>query len=236
MGEFELIRVGDASALAQQAAQDFVRLVDSEAAPLSVALAGGRIAGQFFSAVARLAEGRDGQLAAAEWFWSDERCVPPEDERSNYRLAREHLLEPLHVPTRQIHRIRGELVPQIAAAEAEAEVRRLVGGGPSGQPALDLVFLGVGEEGHVASLFPGEPAATVADPAVFRAVVTPKPPPQRLTMGYPALAAAKRVWVLASGAGKEGALRESLAPTGRTPLARVIQSRTQTRIYTDLQV
>jgi 6-phosphogluconolactonase len=95
----------------------------------------------------------------------------------------------------------------------------------------------MGEDGHVASLFPG------AAPEVERARVpflhitnSPKPPPQRLTLSYAALAAARAVWVLASGGGKEAALRESLSPTGTTPLANVIRSRSQTRIFTDIMI
>jgi 6-phosphogluconolactonase len=99
-----------------------------------------------------------------------------------------------------------------------------------------LVFLGLGENGHVASLFPEESESEMADPAVYRAVVAVKPPPRRITLGYAALAAARQVWVLASGAGKEDALRDSLAPNGRTPLARVLQRRAQTRIFTDIRV
>ena len=101
---------------------------------------------------------------------------------------------------------------------------------------MDWVFLGMGEDGHVASLFPGESAAVMDRPAIYRNVVAVKPPPQRITLGYAALAAAREVWVLASGAGKEAILRASLKAEGVTPLARVIASRAQTRIFTDLRI
>ena len=100
---------------------------------------------------------------------------------------------------------------------------------------IDLVFLGMGEDSHVASLFPGDTEA-VQSRAVYRAVIGPKPPPRRITLGYPALAAAREVWVLASGAGKAGALRDSLAKDGDTPLARVLQSRDKTEILTDFEM
>jgi 6-phosphogluconolactonase len=105
-----------------------------------------------------------------------------------------------------------------------------------GQPILDLIFLGMGEDGHVASLFPGKTDGTIpAD--IFCAVNnSPKPPPNRVTLSYAAIAAAKNVWVMASGAGKEAALRESLLPDGKTPLAQVIQSRPQTKIFTDFSL
>ena len=99
-------------------------------------------------------------------------------------------------------------------------------------PVLDLVLLGMGEDGHVASLFPGEPETVMASKEVYRAVTnSPKPPPNRVTLGYPAIAAAQHVWVLVSGAGKERALRESLEPSGRTPLARVLRLRRQTTLF-----
>ena len=98
---------------------------------------------------------------------------------------------------------------------------------------LDLVFLGLGEDGHVASLFPEETEADRASHAIYRPVIATKPPPRRITLGYPAIAAAREVWVLASGAGKEDALRKSLA--GReTSLERVIGLRAHTRIFTDI--
>jgi hypothetical protein len=82
----------------------------------------------------------------------------------------------------------------------------------------------------VASLFPGESEADRNRPEIYQPVIAVKPPPQRITLGYPVIAAAREVWVLASGAGKAKALEESLKPDGQTPLARVIQSRRQTAI------
>jgi 6-phosphogluconolactonase len=102
------------------------------------------------------------------------------------------------------------------------------------QPVINLVFLGMGEDAHVASLFPGDTEA-IKSQAVYRAVTGPKPPPRRITLGYPALAAAREVWVLASGEGKAEALRASLAKGSDTPLARVLQSREHTEIFTDFK-
>jgi len=98
------------------------------------------------------------------------------------------------------------------------------------------VFLGMGEEGHVASLFPGEPEEIAASPAVYRPVTVPKPPPRRITLGYPAIRAARQVWVLAAGPGKAPALRQSLDPAGNTPLARVLKERRHTCILTDSRI
>ena len=93
----------------------------------------------------------------------------------------------------------------------------------NGQPVLDLIFLGMGEDGHVASLFPDAPPEILNCAGPFLAIEnSPKPPPRRISLSYAAIAAARQVWALVSGAGKEAALRESLRPGGRTPLARVI--------------
>ena len=200
----------------------------------TVALSGGRIARVFFETVARRAVTRGTSFANVHFFWADERCVPPEHPDSNYLLARQTLLDPLAIPASQIHRLRGEESEDLALARAVTEITTDAPLNAAGQPVLDLVFLGMGEEGHVASLFPGEPEDIAGSPAIYRAVTTPKPPPRRFTLGYAALAAAREVWMLASGQGKEAALRESLSPAGGTPFGRVVKSRAQTQIFTDL--
>jgi 6-phosphogluconolactonase len=241
-GKIEMVRFGNARALAETAARDWVREMDQAAGKpqiYSVALSGGRIAKQFLEAAAALVKnggyklGKAG-MQRAHFFWGDERCVPPGDAESNYRLAWEALLAPLGVSERQIHRVRGELAPERAAVEAAEELCRIAPANDDGQPVLDLIFLGMGEEGHVASLFPGESDAVIESGAVFRPVTATKPPPQRITLGYGAIAAARQVWVMASGAGKEGALRASLEAGGKTPLGRVLKLRDSTKILTDL--
>ena len=236
MCAFELIRFSGPDPLAQTVAADWLkglRLTARGGAPYCVALSGGRIASRLFAAVASLAK-TDGIPGSVHFFWGDERCVPPDSPESNFGLARKDLFLPLGIPDRQVHRLRGDAPPELAAAEGETELRALAPSAPGSQPVLDLVFLGMGEDGHVASLFPGESDDTMNSQLVFRPVVGPKPPPNRITLGYPAIAAAREVWVLASGAGKEAALRESFSPNGRTPLARVLNLRHQTRIFTDI--
>ena len=237
MGSFELISFAKAEDLAKVAAREWLKEVQQargKGGAYCVALSGGRIAGRFFSDVATMAKAQGQTFDSIQFFWSDERCVPPADPESNFHLAQERLFLPLAVPASQVHRVHGEEPPEIGAAEADAQLRQLAPWGPGAQPVLDLVFLGLGEEGHVASLFPGEPEALMASTAVYRPVVAPKPPPRRITLGYPSIAAARQVWVLASGPGKAVALSTSLNPDGRTPLARVLQSRPHTRIFTDI--
>lgn len=231
MSKFELRQFTGSEPLARAAAGDWLKAAAAVSPPavFCAALSGGRIAKTFFAALA--AQAAAPQLKSVHFFWSDERCVPPTDAESNYRPARELLFDVLAVGADQVHRIAGERPPEQAAAAAEAELRRVAAGTAGDQPVLDLVLLGMGEDGHVASLFPGEAEAALNSRAVFRPVQAVKPPPRRITLGYPALAAAREVWVLVSGPGKEAALRQSLKPDGRTPLARVVNSRPGTRIY-----
>src|SRR5437867_3971498 len=168
--------------------------------PHYVALSGGRIARRFFAAAANSGKARRGAFHSVQFFWSDERCVPPTEPESNFALAQELMLGPLGIETSQIHRVRGEQPPEVAATEASAELGRSAPRGKEDQAMLDLIFLGMGEDGHVASLFPGEPEEVMNSNAVYRAVVAAKPPAHRISLGYPAIAAARQVWVLASGA------------------------------------
>ena len=217
-----------AEALAREAA---LRWLDAIAGreSFTVALSGGRIPKLLYASVA--AEASAGAFDKVHLFWGDERVVPPTDEESNFKLAAVRLLLALKVPEPQVHRILTERGEVFAVQQAEAEICRIADLDDDGQPALDLVFLGLGEDGHVASLFPGDPEA-LESPSVYRAVTGPKPPPRRITLGYPALAAAREVWVLVAGEGKKEALCASLAADGDTPLARVLQSRTHTEIFT----
>jgi 6-phosphogluconolactonase len=239
MAQPEVIRFSSDLALAEAAASDWLQLVPTgvdASRPWLVALSGGRIARRFFQASVALCMSRDLSLNAIHFFWGDERCVPPDDAESNYRIARAELLTPLNISEQNIHRIRGEETPESAARAAAAELQRVAAVSATELPAFDLIFLGMGEDGHVASLFPGESPAAADSPALFRSVVAAKPPPNRITIGYHVIAAARRVWVMASGPSKSQALRESLKSEGQTPLARVIRSRQQTRILTDIPI
>jgi 6-phosphogluconolactonase len=237
MARVEVIRFPDADALAAAVARSWMAQVTAalEAGRKHrVALSGGRIAKRLFTEVAGLARGQPNRLTAAEFFWADERCVPPDDAESNFFWAQELLFRPLSVSASSIHRINGELPPETGARTAAAELLRVTGV-RGGLPLLDLVLLGMGEDGHVASLFPDDVAAASDRESLFLPVHnSPKPPPRRVSMGHGVIAAARQVWVLASGAGKQAALQESLSPQGRTPLAAVIQGRERTLIYSDI--
>jgi 6-phosphogluconolactonase len=204
--------------------------------PFCVALSGGRIARAFYGSLVRQTAGDKSLWRTVEFFFADERWVPLDHPDSNYRLAREHLFDPLEIPTAHRHALAGGPDREFTAAQAQAELVRRAPSSVGGQPILDLVILGMGEDGHVASLFPGASPEVVESRKVFLPVNGPKPPPERLTLTYSVLADAREVWVLISGDAKRDALRKSLMPDGTTPLARVLQSRERTVLFSDVEL
>jgi 6-phosphogluconolactonase len=146
------------------------------------------------------------------FFFSDERCVPPDDSRSNYAMAKRALFNPLNITPSQIYRMPGESSdPQAAAVEHEQQMRAVTKTSPSAQPSLDLILLGLGEDGHTASLFPG--ASILRDRQhVIAATQSPKDPPNRLTMTLAAINRASVILFLVTGAGKAGVVRAILDP------------------------
>ena len=237
MKNFDLLAFANPDELAQAAAAAWVESVAASGRAgqtHSVALSGGRITQKFFTSAVTQAQARAVAFGHVHFFWADERCVPPTDADSNFKMAKELLLAPLNIAADKIHRLRGEDSPAVAVQNAETELRQVTVSYKNRQPVLDLVLLGMGEDGHVASLFPGAGAEILDCTEPFLVIEnSPKPPPTRISLSYAAIAAAGETWVIASGAGKEAALRESLKPDGRTPLARVIRSR-PVKIFSDL--
>ncbi len=157
----------------------------------------------------------DGFRAQVPWshtdvFWGDERHVPPAHPDSNFRMADEALLRQVPLDPGRVHRVRGEWPePAEAAARYEEEIRAACGLGAGEAPVFDLVLLGMGPDGHVASLFPGSPA--LGEPA--RLVVAPWVPhlgAHRITMTWRALLSARAIAVLVAGASKAAVLREAI--------------------------
>ena len=157
-----------------------------------------------------------------ELWYGDERCVGPDDPESTHLLVVESLLA--HIPGSGRagpieHRVRGELGPEAAAREYAEELRATVAPAePGGLPALDVSLVGIGEDGHTASLFPGHPEVEDSSGALCLPVRnSPKPPPERVTLSLPVLRAARYSLLLVAGAGKADALAAALAGGGRAP-------------------
>jgi len=173
----------------------------------SIVLAGGRTPQGLYRLLARRYR-RVLPWPATDVFFGDERCVPPEDPESNYALASESLLSHVPVAPRRVHRLRGELRPP--SKEAERYSRAIGPLPPLADPPearFDLVLLGVGPDGHTASLFPGDPALKERRRTVV-AVRRPGQPPlvPRLTLTLPALASSREVCFLVSGSEKAAAV------------------------------
>ncbi|HEY3185792.1 MAG TPA: 6-phosphogluconolactonase [Gaiellaceae bacterium] len=155
----------------------------------SIVLTGGRTPGRAYERAAELQT----DWSSVEVWWGDERCVPPDDERSNYRLAKSTLLDRLAEQPAEVHRIRGELEPADAAAEYDRTLEGV---------ELDLLLLGVGSDGHIASLFPGSPQLAVRDARATSGPAGLEPWVDRVTMTLPELLSARRTAVLVTGAEK----------------------------------
>jgi 6-phosphogluconolactonase len=199
----------DAGALARAAAAAFAALAREAVAARDrfiVALAGGTTPRALYQQLAA-AHREDCPWPRVHVFLGDERFVPPGDPASNDRMVRETLLDPAGVPDAQRHPFpveRGD--PEAVARAHDAALRAFFG--PSG-PAFDLVLLGLGADGHTASLFPRSPALRLRARWVA-AVEAPVPPRARLTLTLPAINAAARVWFLVTGEAKAEALRQTL--------------------------
>jgi 6-phosphogluconolactonase len=193
---------GLAEALAARLEVEAGRALTARGA-FAIALPGGSVGNAFFPRLARASV----DWSRTEFFWGDERAVPPNDPGSNYALARALWLEPAAVPAARIHRIEAEAPDLERAADAyAAELVRLLGD----PPRLGVVLLGAGPDGHVCSLFPSH--ALLREGRRLAAAISdaPKPPPRRITLTLPALQAAELVVVAAFGSAKAAVIRQAL--------------------------
>lgn len=234
----------DAATLARAtAARLLLRLIDAQSThrPLHVALTGGTVG------IATLAEVATSPLRdAVDWtgvhlWWGDERFLPAGDPERNETQARDALLDALTIPEGNVHPMPAAdaaATPEEAATAYAADLARFAAAGTPGEgavsddagpevPAFDVVLLGMGPDGHVASLFPGHDALGVLDRTVVGVHGSPKPPPERVSLTFPALEAADEIWVVAAGAEKADAVARALAGDDGTPAASAV-ARTRT--------
>ncbi len=139
-------------------------------------------------------------------FWVDERCVPPTDDASNYKLAEDYLIAPAHIPHRQVHRIFGELAPPTASARYVDDIRSFFGLADGDMPRFDVVHRGLGPDAHTASLFPGDPLINDRE-GIASAVYSESQKQWRVTLLPGALLAAKHTVFVVAGADKAEAVR-----------------------------
>ena len=174
----------------------------------NIALSGGSTPRRLYEVLASPPYSKEMAWDRWQMFWSDERCVPADHEDSNYRMAREELLDHVAIPDTNVHRMRGDDDPHEAAQAYEAVVREVV---QSQAPSFDLILLGIGDDGHTASLFPGTEALGEQDRLVVDNWV-PDLQVHRITFTLPLINAAKVVAFLDTDETKAGVLRQVLEP------------------------
>ncbi len=221
-----LTTFADPESTAERACVEIARALQSareERGVAHLALSGGSTPARTYELLAEALENWDG----VEIWFADERCVPPEDEESNYRLTAETLLIPAGIDPARVHRMEGELGPNEGARRYADVLREDVSLDASELPVLDLIVLGIGPDGHVASLFPGAPTLDAEAQAICLAVLdSPKRPPERITLSLAVLRAARRCLLLATGAGKADAIAAALAePSNHVPASLLVRER-----------
>ena len=199
----------DVNALARAAAEFFITQAQwalQSNGRFSVALAGGSTPRALYQHLADIPLAWEN----IHLFWGDERCVPPDHADSNYRMTAESLLARIRIPPENIHRILGELPPDEAALRYENGLRQFF----DDAPRFDLILLGLGDDGHTASLFPASPALRELTRWVVAVPHAIPPPPlvPRVTLTFPVINAARQIVFLVSGAGKAERLADVLQP------------------------
>ncbi|MET0997430.1 MAG: 6-phosphogluconolactonase [Marmoricola sp.] len=212
MTEIQVLPSADAVARAV-ASQLVARIaaVQAEGRVPSVVLTGGTIANEIYRAAAALPSS-DVDWMRVDFWWGDERYVPADSTDRNDRAAELDLLDVVGVDPARVHAMPAadEVHPDLeAAAAAYAELLRTHLDGE-----FDLVLLGVGPDGHIASLFPGFPQLAVDDALTVAVTGSPKPPPQRISLTFDALNRTREVWFLVTGEGKADAVARAVAPDG----------------------
>lgn len=205
----------DNDAVARAAAEVFVTLAPQphgSRRPFRVALAGGTTPRALYELLASAEYRNRVAWEQVSFFFGDERAVPPDHPDSNYRTADGALFRPLDISDKNIYRMKAEM-PDLDAAAVEYEREMLVAFEGEPVPQFDLIFLGMGPDGHTASLFPGSPVLAERKRLVAPVTDAPKPPARRLTVTIPVLNAARMVLVIATGADKAQSLREVLQGT-----------------------
>jgi 6-phosphogluconolactonase len=211
-----------AEALAQTVAEWLCALAQASSRPFSVCLSGGSTPRLMYERLATPAIASRFPWPRAYWFWGDERFVPHDDPASNYRMAREALLSRVPIPGRNIHPIPTEGVsPEQAADAYEATLKRFYGSNilTPERPLFDVTLLGIGDNGHTASLFPGRPALRETQRWAVATIGVKSEP--RITLTYPALDSSRDVAFLATGEEKRDMVARARAGDREIPAGMV---------------
>jgi len=212
----------NADALARNVAEWLCALAQESDRDFAICLSGGSTPRRLYERLAGPAIASRFPWPRVHWFWGDERFVPHDDPDSNYRMARDALLSRVPIPSDNIHPIPTEgLSPERAAATYEATLKGFYGTDllAPDRPLFDVTLLGIGENGHTASLFPGQPA--LQETRRWAVAVAGASPEPRITLTYPALNSSRDVAFLATGAGKRDVVARARAGDRAIPAAMV---------------
>ncbi len=210
--KLEIYIFSNSQQLADTLAEDFRRTLQRKAETgesFFVALSGGSSPRKFFERFAVSPYREEIPWGNIHFFWGDERCVPPDDAESNFKMANEAFLSHVAIPDKNTHRIMGENPPQSEARRYEKEIQDHVPVSKNGLPQFDWIFLGMGKDGHTASLFPGAPTLHEKE-AVCVIAEHPDTGQTRISLTLPVINNAKRISFLVTGDEKATIVREIL--------------------------
>jgi 6-phosphogluconolactonase len=220
MAEREIVVCRDVADLNRRAAELFITIAGQSvrrSGRFTVALSGGSTPTHLYSLLASPGYSERVPWQNVHLFWGDERCVPPDHPESNFRMVQESLLSKVEVPPANVHRIAGEKTPEIAAAEYEATLRRFFQLGNGELPRFDLIYLGIGADGHTASLFPGSDALNLTNRLVAASYVK-KLQAHRITLTPPVLNHGANAVFLVAGSDKAAIVKNVLGDETVAPV------------------
>jgi 6-phosphogluconolactonase len=210
MSEPKIVVLDDVQALYKHAAEEIAHFAGeaiSTHGEFRIALSGGSTPAAIYELLASKFQ-FSVDWKEVQFYWGDERCVPPADQLSNYAMADRTMLSKLNIRPSQVHRMQGELEPEAAARAYEEELKRSFGVGEGELPRFHLIMLGLGDNRHTLSLFPGHPDAIRETGRMVVAVEVEAEPPRRITFTPPLANNAERLMFVASGAAKADAVRD----------------------------
>jgi 6-phosphogluconolactonase len=216
------VRQPDLEIVENPAAAVAVLLADQAARGGSIVLTGGSSVAEAYERAAAL----EPDWGRVTLWWGDERCVPPDNELSNYRLAKEALLDRIEAPPAEVHRIRGELAPEEAARELDEALAGV---------RLDLMLLGLGSDGHMASLFAGSPQLEVVDRRATTGPAGLEPFVDRVTMTLPTIQSAAQIVFIVGGADKADAVAAAFEgePSHKIPASLALLAPVDIKVFLD---
>lgn len=216
--EREIIICRDVDELNRKAAEQFIGLANKaiqRSGQFTVALSGGSTPKGLYELLATAEYRKRLDWSRIHFFWGDERCVPPDYPESNFRMVQESLLSKIQIPSENIHRMMGEKEPGQAATEYEEHLRQFFHLPRGGVPQFDVIFLGLGEDGHTASLFPGSPALNEGNRLVATVYVE-KSKTYRLTLTLAVINAGAQIIFLVTGQSKAAVVKEILSADSKS--------------------